>query len=537
VTPLITDSPIPGPRSITLKNLTQDERQFPRAGTSNIDAYAGRNGLTGDNGRAVTANPLDAAEPDAYTTLREYAENNVLVQTFNVNSLNEINTVTRSGTMTVAGATTVDATSVTVKDNANSAVSSTRYADRTFARTNVTLLDGNNTFTAVAADSAGRGDTNAVTLNLPATVTMAWDKNGNLRTNGTRLLDYDDENQLIRVTEPSSWKSEFVYDGKMRRRVRVEFTWSAGAWVTNQIVRYVYDGNLVIQERDQFNVPQKTYTRGLDLSGSLEGAGGIGGLLALSQPSALNSQPTSYYYHADGNGNVTCLIDSNQRVAARYLYDPFGNTLSASGPAADLNLYRFSSKELHAASGLVYYLYRFYEANLQRWPNRDPIGEVGFEILRGGFYHLTAGGNNRYAFLYNTPVNIVDPLGLIVRAPGFPPEVLAECRQRAKDEYNSCAKQVDCLFQPIGDWLDMFDTNLGSACATGGGWGVAGVARKLACLAAKAATRVVMAAGGAAKGGMKTGCGVAANNTYHGCLAEHTPPGDTYPIYPTPPGG
>ena len=32
----------------------------------------------------------------------------------------------------------------------------------------------------------------------------------------------------------------------------------------------------VIQER---NVPQVTYTRGLDLSGSLEGAGGIGGLL------------------------------------------------------------------------------------------------------------------------------------------------------------------------------------------------------------------------------------------------------------------
>ncbi len=42
-----------------------------------------------------------------------------------------------------------------------------------------------------------------------------------------------------------------------------------------------------------------TYTRGLDLSGTLEGAGGIGGLLARTLSGA------SYYYHADGNGNVT----------------------------------------------------------------------------------------------------------------------------------------------------------------------------------------------------------------------------------------
>jgi len=34
-----------------------------------------------------------------------------------------------------------------------------------------------------------------------------------------------------------------------------------------------------------------------------------------------------------------------------YLYDPYGNILSQSGPLADLNLYRFSSKEFHVASG------------------------------------------------------------------------------------------------------------------------------------------------------------------------------------------
>jgi RHS repeat-associated protein len=58
-------------------------------------------------------------------------------------------------------------------------------------------------------------------------------------------------------------------------------------------------------------------------------------------------------------------------------YDPYGNLLASSGPLADANLYRFSSKEYHPNSGLVYYLYRYYDPNLQRWVNRDPIEEDG----------------------------------------------------------------------------------------------------------------------------------------------------------------
>ena len=54
---------------------------------------------------------------------------------------------------------------------------------------------------------------------------------------------------------------------------------TAASGLTNQVVRYVYDGNLVIQERDANNLPLVTYTRGKDLSGSLRRRGGIGGLL------------------------------------------------------------------------------------------------------------------------------------------------------------------------------------------------------------------------------------------------------------------
>ncbi len=46
--------------------------------------------------------------------------NNALVQTFGVNSLNELTTATRSGTLTVAGTTTSAATNVTVNGSAAS---------------------------------------------------------------------------------------------------------------------------------------------------------------------------------------------------------------------------------------------------------------------------------------------------------------------------------------------------------------------------------------------------------------------------------
>jgi RHS repeat-associated protein len=313
--------------------------------------------------------------------------NNALVDTFNVNDLNELTTSTHAGTLTVAGTTTSAATNVTVNGLAASL-----YQDATFAKDGFTVTNGNNSFRAVAGDSLGRRDSSTVSVNLPATVIFSYDLNGNLLSDGTRAFDYDDENQLIRITVTNAWKSEFTYDGKLRRRVRREFTWRGSAWVQTNEVRYVYDGNLVVQERDAYNLPQVTYTRGNDLSGSLEGAGGIGGLLARSD---ING---ACFYHADGNGNITALVNGLQLIAAKYLYDPFGNILSQSGPLADANLYRFSSKEWHLNSGLVYYLYRFYDGNLQRWVNRDPVEEEG--------------GLNLQAFIWNDGVDLYDPFGL-----------------------------------------------------------------------------------------------------------------------------
>jgi RHS repeat-associated protein len=106
------------------------------------------------------------------------------------------------------------------------------------------------------------------------------------------------------------------------------------------------------------------------------------------------------------------------------------------GPLAAANLYRFSSKEFHVNSGLVYYLYRFYEPNLQRWPNRDPLGGDGSLVyatakmeprtvprtrselvgmaaaLLDPLSMFTQVSLNLYGAQGNDPVDNIDPFGL-----------------------------------------------------------------------------------------------------------------------------
>lgn len=327
--------------------------------------------------------------------------NNTVIRTLMVNPLNELFLINKSGLLTVAGTTTSPATNVTV--NTSNAV---LYVDNTFASTNQPYFTGaTNFFTAIAKDSYGRMDTNTVQTYYPSHENFSYDLNGNLTNElDGRVFAYDDENQLTAVWVTNTWLSTFTYDGKFRRRIRREYNWqsSTSTWQLTNEVHYIYDGNVVVQERDGNNLPQVTYTRGLDISESLQKSGGIGGLLArTANPLTLNpttSASATAYYHSDESGNIRVLIYTNQTIAAKYEYDPFGNVLSQSGPLAGANLYRYSSQEYHVASGLICYLRRFYDPNLQRWINRDPSGE--------------SAGKNLYGFVGNNPISVVDARGL-----------------------------------------------------------------------------------------------------------------------------
>jgi len=174
---------------------------------------------------------------------------------------------------------------------------------------------------------------------------------------------------------------------------------------------------LLVQERTSANTPAVTYTRGRDLSGSLDGAGGIGGLLARSHGYSGGNWSSHTAYHADGNGNVTALANSAGALQASYRYDPYGRYLAGGGTLASANVMRFSSKPWagfagSATSGLYYYGYRFYDPYLQRWLNRDPINEPGFNLLIQSQTPFNLDEEkNLYAFVHNDPLNKIDPDG------------------------------------------------------------------------------------------------------------------------------
>ena len=79
----------------------------------------------------------------------------------------------------------------------------------------------------------------------------------------------------------------------------------------------------------------------------------------------------------------------------------YGGLISSSGTLAGANTMRFSSKpailSATGAWGFYYYGYRFYDPGMQRWLNRDPLGE--------------SDGSNLYAFVRSNPMTAIDPDG------------------------------------------------------------------------------------------------------------------------------
>jgi RHS repeat-associated protein len=121
---------------------------------------------------------------------------------------------------------------------------------------------------------------------------------------------------------------------------------------------------------------------------------------------------------------------------------------------AALNLYRFSSKEVHVASGLIYYGRRFYDPNLQRWITQDPIAERG--------------GINLYAYVANDPIGLLDYLGLCDRPTLFS-DFLEELKAKldwAFDQiWDPAASVTGWASDALGSGLDMW----------GASWGISGL--------------------------------------------------------------
>ncbi len=186
-------------------------------------------------------------------------------------------------------------------------------------------------------------------------------------------------------------------------------------WQLDKSILFVYDGWNVIEEItvEDGGVGGATqssryFVWGLDLSGSMQGAGGVGGLLAMVDP----GEGKTYHYFYDANGNVGQMVDTaDGSVAAHYEYAPFGKVIASHGDLKDENPFRFSTKYHDDETDLVYYGYRRYSPELGRWISRDPINELGSLTLRK-VKRQNSSDLNLYTIISNDVINSVDLWGL-----------------------------------------------------------------------------------------------------------------------------
>ena len=327
--------------------------------------------------------------------------------TYTSNNVNQYTQMTVPGYIPVTGKASTDAKVTVVKGSDGSVVTPTRNGE--YFSTTMTVdnssskVTENLTINAVKYDATQEKDIVA-TENRTAIVnstpqSFTYDDDGNtlaLSHDGVQWnLTWNGENRMI-AAESADQKIECAYDYMGRRFSKKVYTGSTGNWTLASEEKYVYDGTNRIALYNGSDTLQKTYVWGIDLSGSLSGAGGVGGLLVVTDTN-------SYYPMYDGNGNIVAYTDNSGNIVAEYSYDPFGRTLSQSGTKASGFAYRFSTKPFEQETGLIVYALRCgYDPTIGRWLSRDPIGEIDpnnkFNLL--------------YGFVNNNPISFVDILGL-----------------------------------------------------------------------------------------------------------------------------
>jgi RHS repeat-associated protein len=327
---------------------------------------------------------------------------NLRVANYYANDLNQITQRDVPGTNDVVGATWV---TNNVSVNGTPASRKVEYFQGTVGTNNA-----NTALWLTAIVNNGTGSSVTGNVYVPQSPEQfSYDADGNLTSDGRWNYTWDAENRLVMMTVSNNtvgpqYQLTFAYDAQGRRIQKTVATNSGRAYVEQYTDNFLYDGWNLVAEVAPNHAPIRTYMWGSDLSGSMQGAGGVGGLLEVSYYGT--GTTTNCFPAYDGNGNVAALINAaDGTVVANYDYAAFGEPIRITGSMAKNNPFRFSTKYADDESDLLYYGYRYYKPSTGTWPSRDPIQE--------------SGGKNLYAFVANRPIMFTDRCGeLTIKSDG-----------------------------------------------------------------------------------------------------------------------
>jgi hypothetical protein len=231
---------------------------------------------------------------------------------------------------------------------------------------------------------------------------LSYNARGDVIDDGTYAYTYDANDRMISVTphDTTQPKLTYGYDSQGRRLWKdvYNFDTETDEWDLAYSRHYVYDGTNLVGELDANNTLLTGYTWGAN-----------GQLLAVTDYT--QATPKTYVAVIDASGNTALLIDPTAgTVAASYTYDPFGNLLTATGPAQGIcsilgkGLYYDAEARSLWHAGLR-------DGRNNIWYERDKAGEI-------------AGGINLYEMYGNDPINSSDTSGLApTKYLGLPDEV------------------------------------------------------------------------------------------------------------------
>jgi RHS repeat-associated protein len=185
--------------------------------------------------------------------------------------------------------------------------------------------------------------------------------------------------------DPTAWLTlAYRYDAAGRR---VEKKYG-----NNIITKYVYDGAHCLAEYDVSNNLRRKYIYGP----------GVDQPIALIE--SAGSYAGTYYYHCDGLGSVVALTDDEGDTVQVYEYDVYGRV--GATDANHPNRILFTGREYDKETGLYYYRARYYNPQIGRFLQTDPIGY--------------GAGINWYRYCRNNPLVLADPSGTIDMVGYFP---------------------------------------------------------------------------------------------------------------------
>jgi len=124
------------------------------------------------------------------------------------------------------------------------------------------------------------------------------------------------------------------------------------------------------------------------------------GLFCLSPPGSAQEYRTEIqFYHGDHLGSVNLVTDEEGRVVQRIEYKPFGEPYLIEGQ--NVSPHKFTGKRLDESTGLYYFGGRYYDPQLGRFIQPDPL--------------VPNPGNpqdlNRFTYARNNPLKYTDPTG------------------------------------------------------------------------------------------------------------------------------